>query len=354
MDPTLTPFEELGREVARAQDEALAQPEALAAARQGFLAAAQASSQRTARRPWLLFAATATAAALGAFLVVVLWPRPIDVQVGAAGRWLAKESYVAAAGPTDLPLSFSDGSRLELRAGARARIEQRSRRGAVVVLEHGRMAAAVVHRGNSDWRMRAGPFEVRVTGTRFDLEWDAEKGVLVLTHLEGAVVVTGCQPTESLGLTTGQVLRASCANGRLQLSSSPPVPKLLPVPLPAPVVEVEALAPLAPLVPVTEPVHKTPPTAQPPPPLPEPIVAARPAAPSQPGWKELVRENRFAEAWIAAEENGLAKESEKASATDLLQLADCARFAVDPPIAAMYTVPSSIGTMARISGRLAS
>ena len=35
-------------------------------------------------------------------------------------------------------------------------------------------------------------------------------------------------------------------------------------------------------------------------------------------------------------------------------LAACARLAVDPPNAATYTVPSGMGTMARISGRLAS
>jgi TolA-binding protein len=50
-----------------------------------------------------------------------------------------------------------------------------------------------------------------------------------------------------------------------------------------------------------------------------------PNVPAQ--WRELAHAGHFAEAWVAAEERGLTRESQSASATDLLLLADCARVA---------------------------
>ena len=56
-------------------------------------------------------------------------------------------------------------------------------------VEEGSLAAHVVHAEATDWRFSAGPYEVRVVGTKFDLAWDG--GLLQLQMHDGSVEVHG-------------------------------------------------------------------------------------------------------------------------------------------------------------------
>jgi TolA-binding protein len=90
----------------------------------------------------------------------------------------------------ELPLYFSDGSVVTLAPAARARVDRTTSKGAVVVVEAGRLSANVVHRVESDWRFLAGPYSVHVTGTAFILTW-RPAGVLDVDMQSGVVVVRG-------------------------------------------------------------------------------------------------------------------------------------------------------------------
>ena len=305
-DEPLTPLQELGREVARSQDRELASTEELAEARRGFLAAAAEPAPALSFGRSALLAGTTAVAALIAFLLMVLWPRPIEVRPGDAKGASSADFFAAQAEP--LPLRFSEGSAVELAPFATARILSRTDHGVTLSLERGSLAVAVVHRKDTDWRLRAGPFEVRVTGTSFGLEWRSDQGSLALTNLRGAVVVSGCEPGQSLGLSTGQALHVTCRDGRLQEPPPPvterPAEELHSLPAP------DASALSAVVVP-------PPPAARPRAPQPEPLMT----------WQELAHAGRFTEAWTLARGAGLSPILANEDAPELLLLASSARYA---------------------------
>jgi hypothetical protein len=242
-----------------------------------------------------------------------LWPAlSFSVGRGAApGKLLTLES---APPDAPLPLRFSDGTRVELEAGARARVVSLGRVGADVVLESGRAHVDVVPvrgrlPGERAWRVSTGPFAIEVKGTRFDVAWDASRGELLLDLFEGRVVVHGCGDDEQLALAAGQGLRASC-NGD----------------------ERWKVAPLAALVASAAPLPAPPPVAsEPPPAVSEPVPAPpsiarapRSERPARAG-QELARAGHAAPAYRAALGAGFDALCERAAASDLWLLGDVAR-----------------------------
>jgi transmembrane sensor len=135
-----------------------------------------------------------------------------------------------------------------------------------------------------------GPFEVRVTGTTFDAAWDPLADTFELTMLEGRVVVTGPNIPPDHAVIAGEHLVVSVRG----LVTPPP--------------------PSAPEGGV--PVGEAPP--------PVPVIPARTA------WKELAARGRYRDAFAAAEAAGIGPEMERAPASDLLLLADAARFSGSP------------------------
>jgi hypothetical protein len=110
---------------------------------------------------------------------------------------------------------FTDGSELRFDADGRGRVAESTRAGARVVLEDGGVAVEVVHRDGAAWRIEAGPFTVRVTGTKFRVAWQRQDGRFDLAMSEGEVIVEG--PTFSQRLVAGQVMQASTAAGIVHL-----------------------------------------------------------------------------------------------------------------------------------------
>jgi len=120
----------------------------------------------------------------------------------------AHEGYVAVrpdAGPK--ALRFSDGSEVEFGTGSAGRIESRSAHGAVVSVERGRVSFAVEHHADTRWSVRAGPFDVAVTGTAFDVQWTPDTDTFVLRLTAGSVVVRG-PSADAIALRPGQQIVA--------------------------------------------------------------------------------------------------------------------------------------------------
>ncbi|MEA2746315.1 MAG: transrane sensor, partial [Myxococcales bacterium] len=134
-------------------------------------------------------------------------PRPSDVG-----------AFLAAPADAELPIAFSDGTHVSIAAGARARVAEVTPRGARLLVENGVVHASVVHRSDTRWLVDAGPFEVKVTGTRFDVAWQPGEQAIVVTLHEGSVVVTGCGLADGQRVSGGQQLHASCKTGAATLS----------------------------------------------------------------------------------------------------------------------------------------
>ncbi len=154
-------------------------------------------------------------------------PKPSSVSTEAAFTFASTGPDGAASAPglgapvsesgRATALAFSDGSRVSLEPKAEARVLRTTSHGATVLLERGRLAASVVHRANTEWAFDAGPYEVRVVGTAFDLAWDPRRDALTLHMTEGRVTVSGCGTSQSVG--AGEDLALAC-----NMESTPFVP----------------------------------------------------------------------------------------------------------------------------------
>jgi hypothetical protein len=216
-------------------------PEACDAATAAFLERALAASGRSEPAPrrarffWPALAGVAVAGAVALVLVRlpvsrgnVLGYEVVSGAPAAGGRIETKAGHEAL-------LKFSDGSSVVLGGRSAGQIRARTAAGATFALEHGRATFSVVHRPGTSWLVEAGPFQIAVTGTRFDVRWGEEPGGLEVKMLEGTVMVRGALAGRGVALHAGQRLAANPARAFLMVG---PDEERAPLPAAAP-----ALAP---------------------------------------------------------------------------------------------------------------
>jgi TolA-binding protein len=165
----------------------------------------------------------------------------------------------------------------------------------------------VAHRPGSTWSFLGGPFEVRVTGTRFELDWDPASEVLELGMSEGSVEVHG-PLGGAVSVRAGQRFRAELATRRMtvvdaeeEVAASAP-PSDAPAPSDAPGTESSR---------AREPNQER----------------TEPSAPAQrESWPKLVANGDFDLVVKQANERGLDACFRTCGASDLRALADAARY----------------------------
>lgn len=330
-------LEELGKVVSDASDR-LTDPTVIAAARRRWLESPQARPASASRRRAALV--LATACVLCAVLVAFAVRRPTSALSFAVGTpptpGLVGE-WIAASNDAPSVVRFSEGTSLTLAPSAKLRITETSAHGAGVLLEQGSVEASVVHTGaDTQWALRAGPFDVRVTGTRFEAAWDPIDETFELTMREGAVVVRGPVLSSERTLIAGEHLRISVRDHVLALQTSQPN---APASAAAPAVSV-ALALAAPRDPAAVPtvlssasasanaVATTAPRA-----AATGLDSPSKAADLEPGWRDLAAAGKYKQAFEATEHVGFVREVERVSSTDISTLVDIARFAGRPALA---------------------
>lgn len=179
-------------------------PERVLEARAAFVARASLEKRPPARRSiggqwWIPALAAVVTVALGLFLLRG-GPSPITFSVD--GGPAMTTGFVRA--PLDRPttVAFTDGSSILVSAGASGRVNEVTAKGARFAIEEGHIDVHVQKReGGADYVVEAGPYRVKVTGTRFTVDWDPDRQHMVVAVTEGAVVVTG--PTAESGITVG-------------------------------------------------------------------------------------------------------------------------------------------------------
>jgi len=315
------------RQVAAEQDASLSKQEAelravgerLRAAGPAAISSGARVSPSGARSRW--FAALVAAALLVSLALGTrsLWRvRPVTLVAGGAD---ALPGALIEAATDEIACRFSDGSTLLVRERARVRLVATRPRGATLVLERGRASVFVEPREGTDYRFEAGPYAVRVTGTRFDLGWDPASERFELAMQSGAVELRGPGLGDGRTVVAGQSIvlgpdRRAAADVLPQAVASAPPPERAP-------------------------------EAPPPPPDPDPSVVRPPAAGSGvasggssaakedagPTWRELARQGKFKDAFKLLQASGIDAEIGRAPAGDLLALADVARFGGQPAAA---------------------
>lgn len=139
------------------------------------------------------------------------WARPISFVTDAGEHRVG--DMLEAARHAPMRVDFSEGSRLLLQEGSRARVLDTQAEGARVLLESGVADVSIAHRTGraTRWRFEAGPFQVLVKGTQFELDWQPASQLLSLTMKAGSVELSGpCLPAPRL-VKRGTSLRLSCA-----------------------------------------------------------------------------------------------------------------------------------------------
>jgi ferric-dicitrate binding protein FerR (iron transport regulator) len=182
-DDAVDRLSDLAREVAHAPIDA----ELDRAGRARLLFNVRREIERPKRRfgaPLLLAAALSALLAVG---VHRLWPKPLSYEVHGARL---DGPYVSAS-EKPVRVEFSDGSVVRADPGSRLRVDDTQSDGARVLIERGRAAVSVAHNPGSQWSFLGGPFEVRVVGTHFEVDWDPAGEVLELRMREGTVEVHG-------------------------------------------------------------------------------------------------------------------------------------------------------------------
>jgi transmembrane sensor len=179
---------DLGREVAGYEREYLTRHSGLERLR------TRSPAQITRRAAWskwsLLVPALSVAGVLG-----VWWSTTRTTLTFAVGNpavtavTAGHTGQVLSARADKLPVRFSDGSLVELARGAEARVAELDSDGATVRIDEGQAEVSVRHRAHTHWKFQAGPFEVRVTGTRFTIGWDRATEAVTVAMREGSVEI---------------------------------------------------------------------------------------------------------------------------------------------------------------------
>jgi hypothetical protein len=221
-------------------------------------------------------------------------------------------------GSGDAVLKFSDGTKFTLGDDAQLRVVAVDHDGARVVVDHGRARAEIVHRDAARWIVDAGPFEVRVTGTSFDVAWSPESSTFDLKVQSGSVVVTGCSMS-AVAVAAGQALQTTCQRVNQPDAAPSPVAELErdAAPVSSFAGSQNAAAPLIRAAAGADAAVEAAPS--------EPNTAAADAGPSP--WVALAAAGRYRDAYAAADMAGFEAVCDRAGADELLTLADAALYA---------------------------
>ncbi|CAN97166.1 hypothetical protein predicted by Glimmer/Critica [Sorangium cellulosum So ce56] len=289
--------------------------------------AALSLSARAAPRSRRLGVALAAACVAASVLwFVLLRPGdPLTYRVagapGAVGRWVAADA-------SQVGLDFSDGSRVDLAPGTRARVTEVGPRGASVLLERGSLRVRVVHRDDTRWVVAGGPFEVHVIGTEFDITWNTEAEELTVSMITGRVRILGpCVDPSGRALAAPEATRVACAAPR---SAAPRASSPAPDPEATPSAQPPALLPGASAA-APAPAPAPPSLGAPRPRAGEPLAEA----PAE-RWRAHLAAGKLGEALADVELLGIDTVLGRAGGAELVDLGSAARLSRKPDVAARF------------------
>lgn len=302
-------FEELGQAVARVQDVDRQALRGQEEASESYIRVLRQRRQGASRFVWLAAAAVATLSVGVSTLWLHKAATPARIPVVTA---MTTGRPIVAPDDHGIPLNFPDGSRVELASGAKANVVELTQEGATLELQAGKAVASVIHRPNTHWSLRAGPYRVAVTGTKFALEWVPNESHFELALNEGSVVVTTDQSSHA-AVTMRSPENLVIDHGEWHLNSQvdsmvrPENPSASSVSA-APIHENEHAV-------VTSPNNLNPKSSR-----------STEAGLTVPGWQQLAQLGKYADAYSAAQQLGVTNLAQSASAQSMLVLSETCRF----------------------------
>lgn len=278
---------------------------------------AREREQRRAALAWR-YAFPAAVAICVVCAVLGLTYRPM-LEYEIVGAAMAADGEIRA-GLNGASLLFSDGSSIRAKPHSLLSLSIVGQQAVLARLFRGALDVTVRRDENADWRFLAGPYEVRVVGTRFHLTWNSESAELVVKMHEGSARITGpgkFDRTLFAGETlhrTGielDVAREADPAANARLVSKPPPPRLD--------LGVERSQPDAGPAKLTSALLEERSTDW------EPMDEPK-RRPPEDDWPSLVSRGKFAEVVEAAEREGVETALSNHPVADLKALAQAARY----------------------------
>lgn len=209
-------------------------------------------------------------------------------------------------------VTFSDGSRFELTNGARARIGELTAHGARVDLVDGQVSVDIVKAKGNAWLVQAGPYQVHVIGTAFDVRWLKEQRRIEVDLYRGSVAVTGPHIDGQLRMQPGQHLISTPDSPSVITHVHPPA-----VTASASASDLAKLAPEQAIAGAAEPAIAD---------LSGTTVEHREPSAGLTGWSRLVAQGDFGRVLDAAQKRGIDNVLATGTQAELAALADAARY----------------------------
>ena len=295
---------------------------ALAAQRATLLLRWSAQQARPRRAPWI--GAGLGVAAVCAALLFTLWrPTPEVAPVTWRGAPIAEHELLHV---EDVPgrLEFANGSHIELQAETSAALGRREGR-VELSLQRGRLDADVQREPGTEWFVAAGPYRVRVIGTRFSVAWHPDAEAFAVEVSRGEVRVLGEElPAEGVAVRAGARWERSGPAVAHSDAASPLEDALVTDSAPSeeePRVEEGSAEGAAEgsAAPVAKASVGSPSSKE-----------GAPSSTKPPAWHALTAEGRYGEALAAVSAAEFDEMLARAPAGDLLELGNTARFAGHP------------------------
>ena len=118
-------------------------------------------------------------------------PSPMEYTIGRPAASHELDGWVDNTAHSPLPITFENGSRFEIAQHSAARVVKADKENVRIELSHGRLDAKVEGNGRTKWSVAAGPYAVRVLGTRFSVDWSVDESRFSTAVSKGCVLVTG-------------------------------------------------------------------------------------------------------------------------------------------------------------------
>jgi ferric-dicitrate binding protein FerR (iron transport regulator) len=186
----------------------------------------------------------AAACAVLVFLVLGIhtWRSARALTYDVGGGAVEEGGYIRGATATGSAVRFSDGTQVDLGAGARMSVVAPGAHGARLRVDEGEAHFSVMHLPHAAWSVEAGPYLIEVTGTVFDVRWSSRDEIAEVRLRAGSVRVSGPLLAEHATLRPGQHLTARLATRELRIDENVSAPAAPTIAVPPPAIAAPASA----------------------------------------------------------------------------------------------------------------